>query len=162
MSSTSEQRSELRLRVRTTLDHLETKDLCNQSSIGLQRICDRCTNPADLGLVFKETLSGLSCASAQARRVRYKYVQALQHARNFDQCCTVRIPTVCCVCRVAATAIMQRAADWAGPAVPSIAKHALERVGQEDQQSNQEELAGPLLLFASTSTDALYQQTLAK
>ena len=75
MSSTSEQRSELRLRVRTTLDHLETKDLCNQSSIGLQRICDRCTNPADLALVLKESLSGLACASAQARRVRYKYLK---------------------------------------------------------------------------------------
>lgn len=37
---------------------------------------------------------------------------------------------------------MQRAADWAGPSIPSLAKYALERVGQEDQQSNQEELAG--------------------
>ena len=57
---------------------------------------------------------------------------------------------------------MQRAADWAGPAVPSIAKHALERVGQEDQQSNQEELAGLSLLFAPTAAEALYEQSLAK
>ena len=77
MSSTNEQRSELRLRARTTLDQLETKDLCNQSSIGLQRICDRCTNAADLALVMKEILSGLSCAGAQARRVRYKYETAV-------------------------------------------------------------------------------------
>lgn len=72
MSSSSEQRSELRLRTRTTLDQLETKDLCNQSSIGLQRICDRCSYPADLVLVLRETLSGLSCASALARRLRFR------------------------------------------------------------------------------------------
>lgn len=83
MSSTTELRSELRLRTRTTLDHLETKDLCNQSSIGLQRICDRCTNPADLALVLKEVLAGLACAGAQARRVRYKYATASELAVCF-------------------------------------------------------------------------------
>ena len=73
MSSTPEHRSELRLKARTTLDNLEVKDLCNQSFTGLQRICDRCSTPADLCLVLKETLSGLSCANTQARRFRYKY-----------------------------------------------------------------------------------------
>lgn len=72
MSSTNEHKSELRLKTRTTLDNLEVKDLCNQSFIGLQRICDRCISPADLCLVLKETLSGLSCANTQARRFRYK------------------------------------------------------------------------------------------
>jgi len=72
MANNSEHRSELRLRTRTTLDNLEVKDLCNQSSIGLQRTCDRCSTPADLCLVLKETLSGLSCANTQARKLRYK------------------------------------------------------------------------------------------
>ena len=46
---------------------------------------------------------------------------------------------------MAATAILQRAADWAGPAIPSLTKLVVERVGQEEQQSNQEELAGLLV-----------------
>ena len=51
---------------------------------------------------------------------------------------------------------MQRAADWAGPAIPSLSKHVLERVGQEDQQSNQEELAGlPLRLADANSMSNL-------
>ncbi|KAL0054091.1 hypothetical protein WJX82_003615 [Trebouxia sp. C0006] len=121
MSSNSEHRSELRLRTRTTLDNLEVKDLCNQSSIGLQRTCDRCSTPADLCLVLKETLSGLSCANTQARRLRYK---------------------------AAAAAISQRAAEWVGSSVPSLVKHVLDRIGQEEHQSNQEELAGLLKALA--------------
>ncbi|KAL0033072.1 hypothetical protein WJX79_001234 [Trebouxia sp. C0005] len=121
MASNSEHKSELRLRTRTTLDNLEVKDLCNQSSIGLQRTCDRCSTPADLCLVLKETLSGLSSANTQARRLRYK---------------------------AAAAAISQRAAGWVGPSVPSLVKHVLDRIGQEEHQSNQEELAGLLKALA--------------
>lgn len=56
---------------------------------------------------------------------------------------------------------MQRAADWAGPAIPALAKHALERVGQEDQQSNQEELAG-LYLFLWRAYAECYALSLAE
>ena len=45
-------------------------------------------------------------------------------------------------CRAAGLAVAQRAAEWVGPSVPSLVKHVLDRIGQEEQQSNQEELAG--------------------
>ena len=45
-------------------------------------------------------------------------------------------------CRAAAGATGQRAAEWVGPAVPLLVKYVLERIGQEDHQSNLEELAG--------------------
>ena len=45
-------------------------------------------------------------------------------------------------CRAAALAVAQRTAEWVGHFVPSLVKHVLDRIGQEEQQSNQEELAG--------------------
>ena len=52
-------------------------------------------------------------------------------------------------CRAAAAAISQRAAEWVGPSVPSLVKHVLDRIGQEEHQSNQEELAGRRLCYGS-------------
>ena len=50
-------------------------------------------------------------------------------------------------CRAAGLAVAQRAAEWVGPSVPSLVKHVLDRIGQEEQQSNQEELAGKQHLY---------------
>jgi len=55
------------------------------------------------------------------------------------------------ICRAAAAAISQRAAEWVGPSVPSLVKHVLDRIGQEEHQSNQEELAGRRLCYADGS-----------
>jgi len=54
-------------------------------------------------------------------------------------------------CRAAAAAISQRAAEWVGSSVPSLVKHVLDRIGQEEHQSNQEELAGRRLCYADGS-----------
>ena len=56
------------------------------------------------------------------------------------------------LCRAAGLAVAQRAAEWVGPSVPSLVKHVLDRIGQEEQQSNQEELAGKQLLHCSIIT----------
>ena len=57
-------------------------------------------------------------------------------------------------CRAAGLAVAQRAAEWVGPSVPSLVKYVLDRIGQEEQQSNQEELAGKQhVLQYRTDTD---------
>ncbi|KAA6422420.1 MAG: hypothetical protein FRX49_07595 [Trebouxia sp. A1-2] len=58
-------------------------------------------------------------------------------------------------CRAAAAAISQRAAGWVGPSVPSLVKHVLDRIGQEEHQSNQEELAGRRHCYADGLLKAL-------
>jgi hypothetical protein len=71
---TAAQAGDLRLRIRTALLGLEDKDLSGQAELGMQSLINGIQMPWERESVLRDTLSGLDQCTANARKLRYRYM----------------------------------------------------------------------------------------